>query len=90
MLALDGAYKSFIYEMPVQTEAAVVFIEAEPGFIVNPSFRWGMPKACLDCKVFHFQPELIPKTETKQISFDHITKKEGGPISMWITLALVL
>lgn len=43
----------------------------------------------LDRKLFHFQSELIPKTETKQISFDHIYQKEGGPISISITFSMV-
>jgi len=31
-----------------------------------------MPKAFLNGEVFHVEPELIPETQTKQISFDHI------------------
>lgn len=74
MLAPDGAYKSFIYEMPHSSRSCGGFYWSWTWiyWYCEPSFRWGMLDACFDCQVFHFEPELISKTETKQIPFDHI------------------
>lgn len=74
MLALDGSYKSFIYEIPHSNRSCSGFYWSWTWiyWYCELSFRWGMLKACLDSEVFHFEPELMPKTETKQISFDHI------------------
>ena len=63
-----GVRELYLWDAPFEQELRLVFTEAEPGFIgiVNPlsdEARW---RLFLDSEVFHFELQLIPKTETKQ------------------------
>lgn len=65
MLALDGDYQIFIYEVHHWNRgycgvcfSFLFFFYRKRTWIYwycEPSFRWGMPKDCLDIEVFHFE-----------------------------------